>query len=336
MRMKTCIVALAASITFAASTGLAQKPIEEIVTRVNSDIILRSEYENRVRQITQQFTQQGLQGPQLQQAIAEETRHLLRNLIDEKLMVQVAKDMGLNADLDVIRQMDRVRRDNNLPTMEALEEAMRAQGLDVEDQKQSIRNQILTNQVLQRSVYHKVQITTEETRAYYEANQKNFNRPAGTRLSEIAISTANKTPAEVEQQRKKAEEALAALKSGEDFIEVAKKFSESQSAPAGGDLGFFEKGQLADVLEQAAAKLEKGRFSDIITLSDGFMILRVTDKHEGGILPFELAQDEIQDQLWKERIQPKIREYLTQLRVEGFVEVREGYVDTGAPPKGGK
>ena len=216
--------------------------------------------------------------------------------------------------------------------MEALEAAMQAQGINVEDQKNTIRNQLMVQEVLQRDVYHRVQPTTEEARSYYEANKKDFDRPAGIRLSEIGIFTENKTPAEVEAQKKKAEEALAALKAGEPFTDVVKKFSESQSAAQGGDLGFFQQGELAEALGEAAGKLEKGQFSDVLQLPYGFVIIRVTDKHSGGVLPFELAQDEITDRLWRMGIEPKIREYLTKLRVEGFVKVNDGYVDTGAPP----
>jgi len=334
MRLKSGMAVAAVIVGFAVIPALGQKPIEEIITRVNNEIILRSEYEARIKQISQEAAQQGLQGVQLQQAIAERTRDALRDLIDERLMVQMAREMGLNADLDVIRYMDRVRQQNNLPSMEALEDAMRAQGINVDEEKQKTRNQILTQQVLQRDVYHKVQITTEELRAHYEANKKEFDKPQGVRLSEISIYTENKTPAEVEAQKKKAEEALAAVKSGTEFEEAVKKYSESQTVQSGGDLGFFEKGQLSDPLEQAASKLEKGQVSDLVQLPYGYLILKVTDKHGGGILPFELAQDDIQDLLWRQRISPKIREYLTKLRTDGFVKVNEGYVDTGAPPAG--
>jgi peptidyl-prolyl cis-trans isomerase SurA len=244
------------TVLVAAGPVFPQKTIEQIITWVNADIILKSEYDAKIKQLSQQLAQQrNLQGAQLEQAVAEQSRDLLRDLIDMKLVVQVAKDMGLNADLDVIRQMERLRQDNNMPSMEALEEAMRQQGMNVEETKQDMKNNILMQQVIQREVYHKVQVTTEEQLAYYEANKKNFDKPEGIRLSEIGISIESKTPAEVEEQKKKAEEALAAIKRGDNFAEVAQKYSETQTAGGGGDLGFFEKGQLAAPLEEAAAKL---------------------------------------------------------------------------------
>jgi len=98
-------------------------------------------------------------------------------------------------------------------------------------------------------------------------------------------------------------------------------------------LGFFPKGQLAKALEDGVASLEKGQATDLLTLPYGFVILKVDDKHAGGILPFELAQKEITDILFQQNVQPKIREYLTRLRTEGFIEIKPGYVDAGAPPE---
>src|SRR5207247_4011785 len=158
----------------------------------------------------------------------------------------------------------------------------------------------------------------------------------GIRVREISVSTKDRGPAEIESQRKKIEEALAAVKKGDNFAEVAAKYSESQNAQEGGDLGFFAKGDLAKPLEDVVSNLEKGQVSDIITLNDGFMILKVEDKHEGGTLPFELAQKEIQDILWTQGVQPKIREFLTKLRADGFVRIADGYADLGQPAKNTK
>src|SRR5262249_13914347 len=143
----------------------------------------------------------------------------------------------------------------------------------------------------------------------------------------------NRGPEQVEQQRKKADEALAAVKKGDDFAQVAEKYSETDTARDGGDLGFFAKGELAPALEAVTDKLEKGQVSDVIPIQGGFMILKVDDKHNGGTLPFELAQKEVIDKLWQQAVPPKIREFLTKLRTDGFVRVAEGYVDAGAADK---
>jgi peptidyl-prolyl cis-trans isomerase SurA len=342
MYQKSGRAVLIAIILLIASGAFAQtKTVDEIVAWVNSDIILRSEYDTRKGQIRNDLGEapprgRGLKGAELEQAFNDAQRTLLRDLIDETLLLQVAKDMGLNADLEVVKTMEQLRQERKLDSLEDLEKAIVAQGYSIDEFKQNIKTRYLTSQVLQREVYGRVVVTTDEMKKYYDAHIKDFDRPAGIRVREISVYTENRGPAEIDSQRKKAEEALAAVKKGDNFAETAAKYSESQTAQDGGDLGFFVKGELAKPLEDVAAKLDKGGVSNIIELNGAFMILKVEDKHDGGVLPFELAQKEVQDILWQQGVQPKIREYLTKLRSDGFTKIADGYTDLGAPTKNAK
>jgi peptidyl-prolyl cis-trans isomerase SurA len=329
----TAILLLTASSAFAQS-----KTVDEIIAWVNNDIILKSEYDLRKAAVRNDLAEapprgRGLQGSQLEQALNDAQKILLRDLIDETLLLQQAKEMGLNADLEVVKTMEQLRQERKLASLDDLEKAIVAQGYSVDEFKQNIKTRYLTSQVLQREVYGRVIVTTDEMKKYYDANVKSFDRPAGIRVREISVYTENRGPAEIESQRKKIEEALAAVRKGQNFPEVASKYSESQTAQEGGDLGFFVKGELAKPLEEVASTLNKGQVSDVITLNGALMILKVEDKHEGGILPFDLAQKEIQDTLWQQGIQPKIREFLTKLRADGFIKLADGYTDLGQPPK---
>ena len=320
-------------------TALAQtKNVEKIVAWVNNDIILKSDYEARKAQIHEDLSQpeprgRGLQGAQLEQVFNEQSKLVLQQLIDETLLLQQARDMGLTADIEIIKTMDRLRLERKLESMEALEKEIVGQGYSLEEFKQNIRVQYLSSQVMQREVYPRVVVTNDEVRKYYDAHVKDFDRPAGIRVREITIITENRGPEEVAGQRKKAEEALAAIKKGDDFGEVAGKYSESQTAAEGGDLGFFVKGELAPVLEEVTGRLEKGQVSGIIPVQGAFMIIKLDDKHDGGILPFELSQKEVFDVLWQQAVRPKMKEYLGKLRTDGFVKTAEGFVDAGAPQK---
>jgi parvulin-like peptidyl-prolyl isomerase len=331
---------IALSGTVYSGISLAQtKTIEEIVAWVNNDVILKSEYDTRRAAIREDLSQpaprgRGLQGVQLDQAFAEQSKLVLRQLIDEALILQQARDLGLTADTEIIKTMDRLRQERKLDSLEALEKEIVAQGYSVDEFKQNIRIQYLTSQVMQREVYPKVTITTEEVRKYYDAHIKDFDRPAGIRVREITFLTENRGPEQIDAQHKKAEEALAAIKKGDDFAEVAAKYSESQTAELGGDLGFYAKGEFA--LESVTDKLEKGQVTDIIPVTGAFMIFKLDDKHNGGILPFELAQKEVFDILWQQAVPPKMRDYLTKLRSDGFVRTAEGYSDAGVADKAEK
>jgi parvulin-like peptidyl-prolyl isomerase len=329
---------LACVILFLANTALAQtKNIEQIVAWVNSDIILKSEYDARVAEIRKTLAEpapegQGLSGARLEQAVADQSKRVLAQLIDETLLLQQAKELGISADIEVVKAMDRLRQERKLATREDLEKEILAQGFTVEQVERNIRTSYLTQRVIESEVYRRMPLPTQDDiRKYYDSHQKDFDRPAGVRFREIVILTENRGPELIEGQRKKAEEALAAAKKGDDFSELAMKYSEVDSARDGGEVPFYEKGQMQPWLEELTNKLEKGQVSDVIPVQGAFMIVKVDDKHPGGILPFELAQREISDVLWRESAQPKIRDYLTKLRTDGFVKAAEGYVDMAAP-----
>lgn len=331
--MKRLAAIIFTTIILGVATASAQKTIEEIVARVNNDIILKSELDRSLKELHDGLAQDGgLTGARLEQEYTNRSKDALRDLIDQTLLLQVAKDQGLTADIEVIKTMEKMRQEYKFDNLDALERAIVQQGGDVDDFKNNIKTRYLTSQVIGREVRVPVP-TTEEIRNYYDAHKQEFDRPAGVQLEEITVSTQGKTPDQITAQRKKIDDAVASLKSGDNFNELASKVSESQTAQDGGALGFFEKGQLAKEFEDAIAPLAKGQVSDVITLPDRFMILKLADRHEGGLLSFDLAQNEISNRFYSERQGPKIREYLTKLRSDGFVEVREGYVDTGSQQK---
>jgi peptidyl-prolyl cis-trans isomerase SurA len=326
------------SLFFGVPAQAQVRTLEEIIAWVNNEVILKSEYERRKARLRQDLAEapprgRGLQGAQLDQVYNEQAKLILQQLIDETLILQQARDMGLSADNEIIKTMDRLRQEQKLSSIEALEKEIVGQGFNLDEFKQEIRVQYLYSQVMQREVYPRVIVTNEEARKYYDSHVKDFDRPAGIRVREVTILTENRGPEQIESQRKKAEEALEAIKKGEDFVAIAAKFSESQTAQEGGDLGFFAKGELAPVLETVTDKLEKGQVSDVVPVQGAFMIIKVDDKHNGGILPFDLAQKEVFDVLWQQAVRPKMREYLSKLRVEGFVKTADGYVDTGLTEK---
>jgi peptidyl-prolyl cis-trans isomerase SurA len=327
------LAAIIAFIFLSIASASAQTTVEEIVARVNNEIILKSELDRSLKELRDGLAQEGgLTGARLEQEYASRAKDALRDLIDQSLLLQVAKDQGLTADIEVIKAMERLRQENKFPTMEALELAIVQQGGDVDDFKNNIKTRYLTSQVIGREVRIPVP-TTEEIRNYYESHKQEFDRPAGVQLEEISVFTQGKTPEQVAEQRKKIDDALTAVKGGENFNQVALRVSESTTAQDGGFLGFFPKGQLAKELDEVVTPLAKGQVSEVIPLPNQYMIIKVADKHDGGLLSFDLAQNEISNKFYSERQGPKIREYLTKLRTDGFVEVREGYVDTGAPQK---
>jgi peptidyl-prolyl cis-trans isomerase SurA len=123
---------------------------------------------------------------------------------------------------------------------------------------------------------------------------------------------------------------LQKARSGEKFEELATKYSDGSTAKDGGDLGFFPRGQMVKEIEDAAFKLRRGQVSDIIQTKYGFVIIKVEEKHEAGIQKMEVVMNDIRDQIFGTKAQPAIQDYLVKLRKQSFIDVKAGYVDSGA------
>ncbi len=303
---------------------------EEVIVRVNDQIISRSDL-MRGEDILQQEIAQG--GAQAGDA-AERQRNLLRDLIDQQLLISKAKESNINADAELTRRLDEIRKQNNLPSMEALEQAARKQGVSYEDFKANIRNQILTQSVVRDEVGRSIRMTHADEEKFYQAHQNELAVPEQVKLSEILVPvSATASEAEIQQAKTKAEEIAAKLKGGADFAATAKASSGGPTAAQGGDLGVFKRGQLAKVLEDRTFAQPEGSFTDPIRTRQGFVILKTVEHVQAGTPPLDKIEGEVQNAMYQEQIQPALRAYLTKLREDSYVDVRPGFVDTGASPK---
>lgn len=326
----------------------ADTVIEEIVVRVNNDIITRSEYQRSREQLRSELREK-FNSAEADAKFTDKARDTLRDLIDQDLLVQKGKDLGINADTEVIKRLDEMRKQMNLATMEDLEKAAQQQGISFEDFKQNLRNQIVTQQVIAKEVGSKMQITPEEIQTYYDSHKQELERPEEVRLSEILIPTTPKAAGESEQAadqkdaipptpeqlaaaEKKANELLQSIRKGTKFDEVAKKSSEGPTAAQGGDLGYFKRGMLAKELEDKTFAMKPGDISDVIRTKQGFIVLKVTERQQAGLPPLKDVQEDIQQAIYLEKLQPELRTYLTRLREDAYIDIKKGYVDTGASP----
>src|SRR5262245_23891293 len=317
--------------------SIAATVFEEIIVRVNNDIISKSDFE-KSRDLIKKELAKNYNGAELDKELAKQEKDLLKTLIEEQLLVQKAVDLGLSADNDVIKFLDRIRKENNLASMEDLERMMVQQGIDPTEFKQNIKNRSLTQQVLGREVYSRIQnaISNDEVTKYYDAHRQEFDRPEEVRIREILISTEGKDPSALPALEKKAQEALQKAKGGEKFDELAIKYSDGPTAKDGGDLGFFRRGKMIQEIDDAAFKLRRGQVSDLIKTKYGFVIIKVEEKHEAGIQKIEVVGNEIRDRLFEAKAQKSTQEYMVTLRKQSFIEVKPGYVDSGAIPNEAK
>jgi peptidyl-prolyl cis-trans isomerase SurA len=306
------------------------KVVEEIVARVNNEIITTSELE-KARTAAAEDAQQECNGrctpEQLQVAVEDRQKFALRDLIDQSLLAQRGKDMGINVEGDVVKQLDTIRIQNKLDSMEKLEAAVTKEGLNWDDFKNNIRNKLLTQEVIRREVGAHITIGREDAMKYYEEHKKDFVKPEQVALRAIEISTEGKKDSELADLKKKAEDLLRRIKDGEDFSTLAKRFSDGATAQQGGYLGIYKRGELSKQLEDQVFAMKKNQLTDVIETKQGFLILQVLERYEAGEQPFEKVENEIMDHLYSERMEPALREYLKTLREQSYVVVKPGYQD---------
>ena len=308
----------------------AGRTVEEIIARVNNEIITKSEYE-KARNSAEEDVRQDCQGKctpeQLRAEIDQRQKTSLRDLIDQSLLVQRAKDMGVSVEPELIKRLDAIRQQNKIDSMEELEKAVTGQGLNWEDFKNNIRNTLLTQRVVSNEVGSHITISDEEISKYYEAHKTEYVRPEQVALREIEVSTQGKKPEEIPDLKKKAETVLQRLKDGEDFGEMAKRFSDSATKTQGGFLGMYKHGELSKELEDKVFNMKKNELTEVTETKQGFLILQVLEHYDEGVQSLPKVKNEIMDKLYSARMEPAMREYLKTLREQSFVVIKPGYVD---------
>ncbi len=304
--------------------------IEEIVARVNNEIISAADLQRAHNALEDEVKQEcrKCSPQQLQLLLSEKQKNLLRDLIDQSLLVQRAKDMGISVEADVTKRLDQIRQQNNIASMEDLEKKINESGVSFEDFKSNIRNNLLTQEVIRRQVGSKIIIGRDEVQKYYDEHKSEFQRPEQVVLREIFVSTEKKNEGEIAELEKKARNLLERVKKGEDFGELAKRYSDGSTAKNGGELGVFERGQLAKDIEEGVFKLNKGQMTEVIRTKTGFLILQVQQRYQAGLQPVDKVENEVMNRLYSEKMEPGLRSFLTTLREESYVQVKAGYVDT--------
>jgi len=324
---------------------------------VNNQIITRSEFQRSKDQLRDQVKQENSKDPDA--AYAEREKDILRDLIDQDLLLDKGKDLSITGDTDLIKRLDQMRKEMKLESLEELEKEATKQGVSWEDFKQNMRNQIITQKVIGEEVSSHLSVTKEEEQKFYDDHKNDMEQPEAIRLSEILVAPKTAAPAPaagtdpnappaappsndpnaavdeaaqaaaLSAAEAKADDLLKQIRAGAAFEDIAKKFSDGPSAADGGNLGSFERGKLAKQIEDQTFALKTGEITDVIRTKQGFVILKVVEHQQAGIPSLKDVLPRIQDQLYYQKLQPALRVYLTKLREDAYIKYTDGYVDTG-------
>jgi len=247
-----------------------------------------------------------------------------------------------------------MRKEMKLATLEDLEKEAEKQGVSWEDFKQTQRNRIITQKVIGQEVGGHLALNKDDVEKFYNEHKDEMAHPEFIRLSEILITpkaAANtpapdpNSPAPADDAAKqaadaaalsaaeaKAKDVLKQLHDGAAFEDIAKKYSDGPTAADGGALGTFDRGKLAKELEDRTFAMKAGEITDVIRVKQGYAILRVDEHELAGVPSLKDATPRIQDALYYQKLQPALRAYLTRLREDAYIDIKQGYLDSGASP----
>ncbi|PWU08688.1 MAG: peptidylprolyl isomerase [Terriglobia bacterium] len=320
----------------AAAMAADVRIVEEIVAKVNGDIITRGEIEHQRQLLEEEARRQGVTGQRLADALKQQQQDALRDQIDQLLLVQKGKDLNIKIDAEITRRLAELQVQSKITDPDKFHTYVREQtGMSFEDFKQQMTNQLLTQRVIGDEISSKISVPEAELRKYYEDHKTEFVREEQVFLSQILISTEGKTPAQLAVAQKKAADLVARARKGEKFSDLARDNSDDvATAKDGGNLPPYKRSDhlMVKEIEDLVFQQKKGFVSDPIKTSVGLLILRVDERFEPGQASFEEVKEEVTQRVAGPRMQPRVREYLTRLRQDAFLEIKDGYIDSGSAP----
>jgi len=291
--------------------------IPDVVARVNGEDVKKGELDMAVRSLEDRA----------RSAVPAEQRdavfrQVLDRIIGFHLLVQEAKARKVVAPpWEVDSQVDQIKK--QFPTEDAFNQMLQARGVSLEQLRADTAQTIAVNVMLKNELEPKIAVTEADRKKFYDENRARFRQEDSVHASHILIRTPEQADAAAKAKaRSQAGDLLAQLNKGADFADLAKKHSQDPgSAPNGGDLGFFSKGQMVPAFEQAAFGLKPGQTSDIVETPFGYHIIRVSEAKAGRDLNYDEVKAQIDDYLKQQLRDQKSQEFVDQLKAKSKVEV---------------
>ena len=291
----------------------AQAKARVVVARVNGEPIYEDQMTPQVNTQLKKFKKFGAQetSPDLLKRLQEKA---LENLIDTELLYQASKKTVLIPDIDE-------KVDQKMADMKKFH-SMGLKKMTDEEVRESVRRQIYVKEYLNKQGLSDPKIPEAEVRKYYEENKQAFASKGSVNVRHILCKVPEgATPEQKKDARAKIEEARRRILKGEPFAEIAKKYSECNSAPSGGDLGRVEKGYMPPEFDAVAFSIEKGKLSESIETKFGYHILEVTERvPEGSVPPYEELSDFMVKHLKGEASRKETDDHVKALREKATIE----------------
>jgi len=305
--------------------------IEQVLVKVNGDIITKTELEQRqvavLRQRMQgQIDPEALKNDEtLKKMLVEVTPQVIVNAIDELLLFQRGRELGYRLSDDQFKAVvANIRKENKLEDEAKFQQALAQEGMSMDDLRRQLERQMVIEQVQRQEVGSKLTITEEEARQYYARHPEDFTDPAAVTLREIFVEVpsteGNVNVARDEEGQKKIADARARVLKGDDFAKVAAEMSDSPSKANGGIIGPFAHSDMSPQLQQMVDKMKPGEITPVIRTTKGYQVFKLESMTAKQLQPFDKVRDLIADKVAAQRTRVEMRKFLARLRDQAIIE----------------
>ncbi|MGE0448405.1 MAG: peptidyl-prolyl cis-trans isomerase [Vicinamibacterales bacterium] len=323
---------LAAVVAICCGSGIviAGEVIEQIVVKVNGEILTKTDLENRQVQALRQMGQQidPKQDPsdtQLRQMLDQVTPPLMVSLIDEMLLVQRGRELGYRmADDQFASIIDSIKKDNKIDSEEAFQAALKQENMTMAELRRTLERQMIVSRVQQNEVMSRVAVDEEEARAYYQSHMNEFTSPRSVTLREIFVNVpGDGKTVNVgldEEARAKIEGIRARALGGENFETLATEVSDAPSKANGGLIGPLSVNDLSPDMQRLIEGMKPGEITEPLRSPRGYQILKLETATAAETTPFEEAREQISNRVVTDKRRQEFEKYVEKLRTQAIIE----------------
>jgi peptidyl-prolyl cis-trans isomerase SurA len=314
--MKRLVLVFGMFLVLCGSTSA--KIVDRILAQVNDDIITQSELNRRLDQTQKELAEQ-YSGDQLTQALKKAEKEALDKMIEEKLLLQKATELGFKSDveLQVSSYIERLRQQYNFKDTAEFEKALAQQGLTLQEFREQLKQQMIISSLVSEMIGSRISVLSQEIEKYYKEHIKDYTTPEEVTLSEIVISGEGSDKA----NEAKASEIYQKLKQGEAFNSVATQFSKGPTAGKGGSIGSYITSNLSAEIARAIASVKAGDISEVQKEKSSCAIYLVDERKEAKARPLEELREEIREILYKQKYNPEYESYVAQLKTDAYIQI---------------
>ncbi len=314
MRKSVCLLVL----VLAASAGVRAEVVEGVAAIVGDDVVLLSEVRGAMQSVLARVPQGQTLTPQEMQQVREGA---VKSLIDEKLVLQVAKQQGVSAsDEEIDTAINGIAKEENL-TVDAIYAAAAEQGLAREAYRAQLGTQITRMKIVSGSVQGRVRVSDEEVRALYAERYGRVKPGERIRVLHILLAVPGDAPPETrEQAHAFALKLRDEARENGDFGALARKYSSAPTSQQGG-LTIFREDDAPAEIKSAIVGLKPGEITDVIENGHGENLFQYLDRFDPSTTTYEQVEDKLRSELIERRSMPEFEKWMAEVRKNRYVEV---------------